>query len=39
LSLAICRRLAGLMGGEISAASVWEKGSTFTFTLPLKGRR
>jgi len=27
------------MGGEISAASVWEKGSTFTFTLPLKGRR
>ncbi|PKN17015.1 MAG: hypothetical protein CVU71_17875 [Deltaproteobacteria bacterium HGW-Deltaproteobacteria-6] len=37
LGLAICRRLADLMGGEISAASVWEKGSTFTFTLPLKG--
>lgn len=36
LGLAICRRLADLMGGEISAASAWEKGSTFTFTLPLK---
>jgi len=38
LGLAICRRLADLMGGEITAASVWEKGSTFTFTLPLKGK-
>lgn len=37
LGLAICRRLAGLMGGEITAASVWGEGSTFTFTLPLKG--
>jgi len=37
LGLAICRRLADLMGGEISAESVWEKGSTFSFTLPLKG--
>ncbi|MGO9117347.1 MAG: PAS domain S-box protein [Desulfomonilaceae bacterium] len=37
LGLAICRRLADLMGGEISAESTWEKGSTFSFTLPLKG--
>ncbi|MGV8057491.1 MAG: MASE1 domain-containing protein [Smithellaceae bacterium] len=37
LGLAICRRLAELMGGEINAASVWGEGSTFTFTLPLKG--
>lgn len=36
LGLAICRRLADLMGGEISAASDRERGSTFTFTLPLK---
>ena len=38
LGLAICRRLAELMGGEINAASVWGKGSTFTFILPLKGK-
>lgn len=37
LGLAICQRLAGLMGGEINAVSIWGKGSTFTFTLPLKG--
>jgi PAS domain S-box-containing protein len=35
LGLAICRRLAGLMGGEILPESRWGKGSTFTFTLPL----
>lgn len=36
LGLAICRRLAELMGGEISVASEWGKGSTFTFELPLR---
>lgn len=37
LGLAICRRLVDLMGGDIVAESTWSKGSTFTFTLPLKG--
>ena len=37
LGLAICRRLAELMGGTIHAESIWEKGSTFSVTLPLKG--
>jgi PAS domain S-box-containing protein len=37
LGLAICRRLAELMGGTIRAESVWETGSTFSVTLPLKG--
>ena len=36
LGLAICRRLADLMGGEIHVESEWGKGSTFSFTLPLK---
>ena len=35
LGLAICRRLAELMGGEISVESVWGAGSTFRITLPL----
>jgi PAS domain S-box-containing protein len=39
LGLAICRRLADLMGGDVSAESTWMKGSTFSFTLPLKESR
>jgi PAS domain S-box-containing protein len=36
LGLTICRRLADLLGGEISAKSDWGEGSVFTFILPLK---
>lgn len=36
LGLAICRRLTGLMGGEISAASEVARGSEFTVILPLE---
>jgi PAS domain S-box-containing protein len=35
LGLTICRRLADLLGGEISAKSTWGEGSVFTFVLPL----
>jgi signal transduction histidine kinase len=34
LGLAICRRLAGLMQGEVSAESEWGSGSAFSFALP-----
>ncbi len=36
LGLAICRRLATLLGGEITAASEWGRGSEFTVVLPLR---
>jgi PAS domain S-box-containing protein len=36
LGLVICRRLASLLGGEISARSEWAKGSEFTVTLPIQ---
>ena len=34
LGLAICRRLATLLGGEISATSEWARGTEFIVTLP-----
>jgi len=35
--LAICKRLLELMGGQISATSVWSKGTEFIVLLPLQG--
>ncbi len=35
LGLAICRRLVEAMGGDISVRSEWQRGSTFTVTVPL----
>jgi signal transduction histidine kinase len=39
LGLSICRRLAQMLDGQISVQSDVGKGSAFTLTLPLKGRR
>jgi signal transduction histidine kinase len=36
LGLAISRRLAGMLGGDITVESELEKGSTFTITLPVR---
>ncbi|MEM6793516.1 MAG: PAS domain S-box protein [Acidobacteriota bacterium] len=37
LGLAICRHLTRIMGGDITATSVEGAGSTFTFTIRVKG--
>lgn len=39
LGLHLCQRLARLMNGEIAVQSEYGKGSTFTFSIPLDGRK
>jgi len=36
LGLCVCHKIANLLGGSIDVASTYKKGSTFTFTHPIK---
>jgi signal transduction histidine kinase len=39
LGLSICRRLAQMLNGRLSVQSQLGKGSSFTLTLPVQGRK
>jgi signal transduction histidine kinase len=36
LGLPICKKLVELMGGVIRMESIWQQGSVFSVTIPLK---